>query len=457
MKNFYEILGIESGASKEEIKRAYFKLVRKYPPDRYEKEFMEIREAYETLSNENTRKQYDSINFLPADIKAAYDSARELIEEYDDLDAAIKILEKILKTNPELLIVKSLLGETCLNNSNTGKAVKVYEELTAAEPENAAFAGYLANAYLGRGWQKKAIAAYNRAIELDSDNISLWIGLSDAYGSNRQYFEAKEILEKAANRGSDSGDSTTIYLRLIMLDISFRKLDSINKYLDRLTELAANNIDIKDNVAWTLSHIANLLMRIDRTEEAEKVITAAMEILPEEEYIVQTQKEIESFNKYGKELERLDQDKTMEMEVTGLIMLELLPEDELDMDKREREAMIYFHEYRIVQEYNKLKSSIKKLKNKYPKLYAVKSSFFERAENGIERKKMEFYYEKNMKKHSYILNRLSNFEEEDDFNEDWYDEDWEAQEPFMREEPKVGRNDPCPCGSGKKYKKCCGK
>jgi preprotein translocase subunit SecA len=27
---------------------------------------------------------------------------------------------------------------------------------------------------------------------------------------------------------------------------------------------------------------------------------------------------------------------------------------------------------------------------------------------------------------------------------------------FKREEPKVGRNDPCPCGSGKKYKKCHG-
>jgi len=25
-----------------------------------------------------------------------------------------------------------------------------------------------------------------------------------------------------------------------------------------------------------------------------------------------------------------------------------------------------------------------------------------------------------------------------------------------RDEPKVGRNDPCPCGSGKKFKKCCG-
>ena len=30
------------------------------------------------------------------------------------------------------------------------------------------------------------------------------------------------------------------------------------------------------------------------------------------------------------------------------------------------------------------------------------------------------------------------------------------EEPFRREAPKVGRNDPCPCGSGKKYKKCCG-
>jgi SEC-C motif domain protein len=28
--------------------------------------------------------------------------------------------------------------------------------------------------------------------------------------------------------------------------------------------------------------------------------------------------------------------------------------------------------------------------------------------------------------------------------------------PFRRTEPKIGRNDPCKCGSGKKYKKCCG-
>ena len=41
----------------------------------------------------------------------------------------------------------------------------------------------------------------------------------------------------------------------------------------------------------------------------------------------------------------------------------------------------------------------------------------------------------------------------------WYFEDGKpvAAEQVRRDNPKVGRNDPCPCGSGKKHKKCCGK
>ncbi|HID46632.1 MAG TPA: YchJ family protein [Chromatiaceae bacterium] len=40
----------------------------------------------------------------------------------------------------------------------------------------------------------------------------------------------------------------------------------------------------------------------------------------------------------------------------------------------------------------------------------------------------------------------------------WYYVDGKLPTPetVKREAPKVGRNDPCPCGSGKKYKKCCG-
>jgi uncharacterized protein YecA (UPF0149 family) len=30
-----------------------------------------------------------------------------------------------------------------------------------------------------------------------------------------------------------------------------------------------------------------------------------------------------------------------------------------------------------------------------------------------------------------------------------------AQQPYRRSAPKIGRNEPCPCGSGRKYERCC--
>jgi SEC-C motif-containing protein len=41
----------------------------------------------------------------------------------------------------------------------------------------------------------------------------------------------------------------------------------------------------------------------------------------------------------------------------------------------------------------------------------------------------------------------------------WFFVDGQApkEKPFVREQPKIGPNEPCPCGSGKKFKKCCGK
>ncbi len=50
---------------------------------------------------------------------------------------------------------------------------------------------------------------------------------------------------------------------------------------------------------------------------------------------------------------------------------------------------------------------------------------------------------------------IAEFEKHEDR---WYFTDGKppVQTTIKRETPKVGRNDPCPCGSGKKFKKCCG-
>ncbi len=63
---------------------------------------------------------------------------------------------------------------------------------------------------------------------------------------------------------------------------------------------------------------------------------------------------------------------------------------------------------------------------------------------------------------SYVMNglneehhELAKFIRKDDV---WLYESGEVKtETVTRAGPKVGRNDPCPCGSGKKFKQCCGR
>lgn len=61
MADYYKILGINNGASEEEVKKAFRKLAHKYHPDKGgdEKKFKEVNEAYQVLSNKEKRRQYD--------------------------------------------------------------------------------------------------------------------------------------------------------------------------------------------------------------------------------------------------------------------------------------------------------------------------------------------------------------------------------------------------------------
>jgi len=51
-KSPYEILGLEGDFEFKDIKRAYRKAIRAYPPEQYPKEFSQISDAYDTLTND---------------------------------------------------------------------------------------------------------------------------------------------------------------------------------------------------------------------------------------------------------------------------------------------------------------------------------------------------------------------------------------------------------------------
>ncbi len=62
-KDYYNLLGVDKNASKDEIKKAFYKLAAKYHPDKKggdEAKFKEVNEAYQVLSDEKKRKEYDT-------------------------------------------------------------------------------------------------------------------------------------------------------------------------------------------------------------------------------------------------------------------------------------------------------------------------------------------------------------------------------------------------------------
>ncbi|MFC2171634.1 DUF4388 domain-containing protein [Acidobacteriota bacterium] len=177
--NYYEILAVDKEADFQAIRKAYYKLAKKYHPDRYrgrsrstlqnlcETIFIKVNEAYETLSDEEARQIYNERQ--PAEAQQVQNE-----DEKEDL-----------KKRQELLAEQSFRqGKQLFDQGDYYGAIQLFKRAWHHNQSHAHYAHYLGLSLTKNPkWQRQAEEYFLKAIELDPYNAEHYAQLGRLYKS----------------------------------------------------------------------------------------------------------------------------------------------------------------------------------------------------------------------------------------------------------------------------------
>jgi curved DNA-binding protein CbpA len=443
-KSYYETLGIAKEAENAEIKRAYFGMVRKYQPDRFPEEFKEIRTAYETLIDPEKRSEYDAVGKLPSSVAQLFHDAL-WFEHAGRHGKAAEYYQTILKSHPELDNVRVQYARSLSADDKTGKAVEIWGELCRRHPDNPEYARELGRSYYERGWNKKAFDEVRRAISLDRSSIEGWLlFITCVVGQERKeegFYDhlraiSCEALEAVSAVKVNEWKKIPLYAYAV-ITAGIKDIGTAQNHLREISRLIREGgQDGRDEGGGAVKEILTILPVI-ALAGLYPAIKEIADLLPDITDDRKIQSKINDI-KLGFEIERLGK------KGFHVIFRDLFRILNNGFEEDEDELEIIAIEYNILDNKNLYNPQLRRLKEEFPELYALHGSFFNEALRTRDPEKMLYRRAKKLNK----LKREFGI----------YDEDPEyaPEQPVRRTEPKVGRNDPCPCGSGKKYKRCCG-
>jgi tetratricopeptide (TPR) repeat protein len=282
-QNFYQLLGIERDADERAIKKAYFALVRKYPPETHPEEFKRIREAYEVLSNATSRKDYDAINQYDQYGEAVSMRMKEGMNAMDQGDwrTAQVCFRDVLDMQPALHFARDLLGMAHLNNQEPMKALEQFDAVVAAQPDNAVYQLHKGYAHHHQKQYAPAMTSYRKARELDKADTRVLVAMADCLSEQKQYDAALEELDKAINLdGKVDFDDFIFFMRKVQIQLLRNRADLAEQDLDQIFKILPEDPEARKYVATRLSSLAADLFAMKRSVDANRLLARCAKLDP---------------------------------------------------------------------------------------------------------------------------------------------------------------------------------
>jgi curved DNA-binding protein CbpA len=188
MADYYEILGVAKDAGLADVRRAYARIAKERHPDRFsdplEKEraqefFKEATAAFNTLSNERERRDYDAELKKPRATTPEEQAAAALAEAQEvlkrgDLGGALERLRRAVYLQPQELKYKLALGRALTKHPQTAReGIQLLEEITRQDPRNFPAHFELAVAFQAQGLLLRARKEAEAAALIDPSSREL--------------------------------------------------------------------------------------------------------------------------------------------------------------------------------------------------------------------------------------------------------------------------------------------
>ena len=462
-KKDYTVLGLPENADEKAIKRAYFKLVRQFSPEKDPERFQEIREAYENL----TSGKKDNISELMLEVPDE-PYAKKIIKWMQEAMLAgdsrrmVKMAEEAISVYGEAEGFLFYLYRGLNMSGKTGKAVKTIEKLVKKFPDKPHYKKELALSYLDRGYYNKALAAFREAYKegiRDNDFLSAYAINCHSRGEYQEGLERLwELLDNAEkNLKENMMDALEAFAGLFMINSEMNNIQAQPPLIERFCTFIDHASLYMDEYEEDFIQIAGHIMMAQKnyeTPDFDGVILIVNKIrssLSNEKNSVIWEELLKCLHLFNKESDERLSDFTKEA-------CEVMEPDDEEPDFRR--FMQLDIQLRLLEKWPAIKGEFEIVRDEYPDSYKFIKDYIELLDRTND---IDYLREKLLKdynRYAAYYDGLTPYYEEYPHRQPKAGEiQWDSEEngSYRRQNKKIGRNDPCPCGSGKKYKNCCGR